>query len=183
MHDLIRSAPPVWQYAETMNDDPGIAIWRKARALRLGAPLAATPVPQPISDGYYQCYRSGWLIWRAQLGVHFLSNTLVARWQELGGAAGFLGFPLTDALLPTDCQEGERFCDFQGGSLYRSPRHGPVVLRGVIRDYWADLGGVASVLGFPISDEILSATSAYIVQHFTGGSIVWHPETGRVDHL
>ena len=68
--------------------------------------------------------------------------------------------------------------DFQNGSIYWTPEHGAWEVHGAIRVKWAQLGGVRSVLGYPVSDEAGCGPGAGRFNHFEGGSIYWREATG-----
>lgn len=66
------------------------------------------------------------------------SDSIEAKYQELGGSAGFLGNPTTDELETPD-RRG-RYRHFQGGSIYWTLQTGAHEVHGAIRDLWASLG-------------------------------------------
>jgi uncharacterized protein with LGFP repeats len=68
--------------------------------------------------------------------------------------------------------------DFQNGSIYWTPEHGAWEVHGAIRVKWAQLGGVRSVLGYPVSDEAGCGPGAGRFNHFEGGSIYWREDIG-----
>ena len=74
-----------------------------------------------------------------------------AKFDALGGAAGPLGLPLTDE-SPSPDGSG-KFNHFQGGSIYWSPRTGPFMVRGTVRDRWAASGWEMGPLGYPVQDQ------------------------------
>jgi hypothetical protein len=85
-----------------------------------------------------------------------LSETIVGgairtRWQQLGGATGFLGLSLTQEL---PCAVGAgRHNDFDGGVIYFNLAGQCFEVHGAILQRWLELGAERSYLGYPISDE------------------------------
>jgi hypothetical protein len=74
-----------------------------------------------------------------------------AKYDALGGAAGPLGLPLTDETATPDGIG--RFNHFVGGSIYWTPRTGPMMVRGTVRDRWAASGWERGPLGYPVQDQ------------------------------
>ncbi|HYR10913.1 MAG TPA: hypothetical protein VEQ60_24245 [Longimicrobium sp.] len=74
-----------------------------------------------------------------------------AKYEALGGAAGPLGLPVTDEKIAPD-QEG-RYSHFEHGSIYWTPRTGPMMVRGTVRDRWAASGWERGPLGYPVQDQ------------------------------
>ena len=97
-------------------------------------------------------------------------------YQRLGGAAGILGAPTSDAVL-TPVRDGERMT-FQGGALYLNPALGKAFRVSTETDkaYLAAAGEVdaynnpvLNVMGLPISDEQKLDNRSYRAK-FNGGS-------------
>lgn len=78
-----------------------------------------------------------------------------AKYDALGGANG-LGLPLTDETTTPDGIG--RFNHFERGSIYWTPRTGPMVVRGAVRDRWATSGWERGPLGYPVRDQHRMAT-------------------------
>jgi hypothetical protein len=74
-----------------------------------------------------------------------------AKYEALGGAAGPLGLPQTDETKTPDGVG--RFNHFEGGSIYWTPRTGPMMVRGTVRDRWAASGWERGPLGYPVQDQ------------------------------
>lgn len=68
--------------------------------------------------------------------------------------------------------------EFTDGTVFWSPATGAHGLRGRIGGRYAALGGPASWLGFPTSEEIATPDGAGRYQVFEHGTIHWHPLTG-----
>jgi len=74
-----------------------------------------------------------------------------AKYEALGGAAGPLGLPLTDETTAPDGVG--RYNHFERGSIYWTPRTGPMMVRGTVRDRWAASGWERGPLGYPVQDQ------------------------------
>lgn len=100
------------------------------------------------------------------------------KWISLGGAASFLGEPLSDELKTPDGIG--RFNRFHGGMIYWTPSTGAHEVHGAILDRWAALGFEQSFLGYPISDEKEFSEGGRI-SSFQHGDIFWWPDTGPIE--
>jgi trimeric autotransporter adhesin len=96
-----------------------------------------------------------------------------AHYDALGGPA-FLGLPTADE---ASAPGGGRVGRFQGGSVYFSSATGARGVWGIVGAKYEALGGPASPLGYPTSDEVGTSTGAR-VNVFRGGRIYWSPGTG-----
>src|SRR5947208_1744941 len=103
------------------------------------------------------------------------------KYNQLGGRGGWLGAPVDEGAggSEMDTADGRgRVRDFANGSIYWTPQHGAFEVHGEIRVKWAQLGGVRSFLGYPVTDELGTPDGRGRFNHFEGGSIYWAPETG-----
>lgn len=106
-------------------------------------------------------------------------NQMNAEYNHLGGAAGFLGKPISVRGTIASSPNGlGYFIHYQGGSIYRNFQTGAHEVHGAIRDKWASLGWEQSFLGFPVTDETGTPDGSGRYNHFQGGSIYWTPATG-----
>lgn len=87
--------------------------------------------------------------------------------RDLGSPAG----PEEDAGAP-----GSRMQRFARGTVVWSEATGAHAVIGAIGEHYAQVGGAASYLGLPVSDEGSTDGGAY--QVFTGGQIHWSPASG-----
>jgi uncharacterized protein with LGFP repeats len=71
-----------------------------------------------------------------------------------------------------------RVRDFANGSIYWTPELGAHEVHGLIRVRWAQLGGIRSVLRYPVSDESPCGPGDGRFNHFEGGSIYWRADIG-----
>lgn len=104
-------------------------------------------------------------------------NAIAAKYQELGGAAGWLGAPVGEpAVILKDLAVYQHF---QNGAIYWGDADtGAHTVCGAIRDKWVSLGGENSFLGYPVTDETTTPDGVGRYNLFQGGSIYWTPGTG-----
>jgi hypothetical protein len=106
-----------------------------------------------------------------------------AKYNALGGATGLLGFPTTDE---TGTPDGiGRFNHFTNGSIYWTPRTGPMSVRGNVRDSWAASGWERGPMGYPVEDQhrmIPIPASDPIVEwcRFENGVVAGDPKGGKI---
>jgi LGFP repeat len=113
--------------------------------------------------------------------LQLATQMINAKYASLNGAAGFLGSP---TIAVTICPDGiGYFRHFQGGSIYWHPQTGAHEVHGLIRQRWSQLGWEKSFLGYPKTDETQGQdlNQAGRFNHFQGGSIYWHPQTGAFE--
>lgn len=73
------------------------------------------------SAGFVRKFQHGAIYWHPNVGAHEVHGPIRARWQELGGEKGFLGFPTSDVTPGADARSVGFFAHFQGGSVYWAP--------------------------------------------------------------
>lgn len=140
----------------------------------------------PDGVGVRQEFKNGYIYYHPDAGAHAVSVNSFRVWAAHGWEAGWLGYPTSaeDPVKGTSPFEGELngwVQHFQGGRLYRTPlAQGAHVaaITGEILKRWEAIGGPASVLGFPISDETPAPDGAGRFNVFQFGSLWWHPATG-----
>ncbi len=95
------------------------------------------------------------------LGTYLLTGAVLSKWHQLGGAGSLLGVPTSDTLPTLDGtglhasfakQHHERIA--YRGAIYSHPIVGAHAMRDTIYEKWRALGGEASQLGLPLSDEM-----------------------------
>jgi len=126
------------------------AIQAKAVALGYGAQAQSVSVTG-VPGGYVGQFSNN-DIYVVPKGQAFeVHGDIRAKYNALGGAAGALGMPTTDE---TGTPDGVgRFNHFQNGSIYWTPRTGPMSVRGKVRDRWAASGWERGPLGYPVQDQ------------------------------
>jgi hypothetical protein len=91
-------------------------------------------------------------IYSAPGGATFeVNGDIRAKYNALGAAAGLLGMPETDERSSPDGVG--RYNHFKGGSIYWTPRTGPMSVRGTVRDRWASTGWELGPFGYPVQDQ------------------------------
>jgi hypothetical protein len=127
-----------------------VKIRAKASVLGYGSgseAISITPVP-----GGYVARFEGNDIYAAFAGEAYeVQGDIRAKYEALGGAAGPLELPLTDEMTTPDGVG--RYNHFEGGSIYWTPRTGPMMVRGKVRDRWAASGWELGPLGYPVQDQ------------------------------
>jgi uncharacterized protein with LGFP repeats len=103
------------------------------------------------------------------------------KYNQLGGATGFLGQPL-DIERPTPNGLG-RYRHYQGGSIYwhHAFPWEAFVVYGLIRQKWSQMGWEQSPLGFPTSDELSAGNLGGRMSLFEGGAILYRPDLGTFE--
>lgn len=135
------------------------------------------PVTDETSTADHLCRynnfkNGGSIYWRNGAGAFLVYGEIYRKWISLGGEGGFLGYPTTDE-LPTPGANG-RYNDFRSGSIYWSAATGAHAVYGDIRARYLSLGGPASFLGFPTTDETDIPGATGRMQKFERGVISWY---------
>ncbi|NAZ86330.1 excalibur calcium-binding domain-containing protein [Kineococcus indalonis] len=138
----------------------------------LGYPL--TNEQPAAAGGVFQVFQGGTLYWSPATGAHKVSGSFYQLWASLGWERSFLGFPISEELPAA----GGVFQRFQGGTLYWSPATGAHSVSGAFYSYWAARGWERGTLGYPTSQELVSANGVY--QNFQGGTLTWTRAQGVV---
>jgi uncharacterized protein with LGFP repeats len=150
-----------------------------AQYVALGGPAA---LGYPIADdggaagggGALVRLQGGDIYWSASTGAHVVRGAILARWRELGGQLGLLGYPTGD---DAPAGNGGYQTTFAGGTLYWSPWTGTTMVRGAILAHYVALGGPAA-LGYPIADDGGAAGGGGALVRLQGGDIYWSASTG-----
>lgn len=158
----------------------------------LSDPNRQPAVGLPISDeqaalsnrGRLSRFDFGDVYWDSNVGAHEVHGDIRQHWSDLGGAGGFLGFPLTDETGTTDGVG--RYNRFEGGVIFWTPNTGPHEVHGAILDRWSSLGLERSYLGYPTSDEGNGSLPYPLsvpgrVSSFQFGKIGWTSQTGAFE--
>ncbi len=130
----------------------------------------------PDGVGRYNHFQGGSIYWHPDTGAHSIWGSIRDRWEQLRWESGPLGYPRTDETATPDGVG--RFNHFQGGSIYWHPSTGAHSIWGSIRDRWKELRWELGPLGYPRTDETATPDGVGRYNHFQGGSIYWHPDTG-----
>jgi uncharacterized protein with LGFP repeats len=139
----------------------------------LGSPISPE-VTAPDGIGRLRDYEHGVIFWSPSTGAHEVHGAILSKYISLGATSSFLGYPTTDESAAAG---SGRFNAFQNGRIYWSPSTGAHEVHGAILGEYLSLGGSASFLGFPTSDESPAPSSGRF-NTFQGGNIYWTPTTG-----
>lgn len=145
----------------------------------LGAPRGRH---ERLGDGqqYLRRFDGGAICWSSRTGAHEVHGPVAERWEALGAEASILGFPITDS-APVAWPDGTTrpggHAHFEGGSIYWSPEHGSLVVRGMVRDIWALLRWERGALGLPVGDTRLD-DDGVLSARFEHGRIAWSSAAG-----
>jgi len=179
------------------------AAWRAKVGTPSGKLHQAGPSRRETT-GFRSDYSGGTVFWSPRTGVGMVSAALKPYFDEHGGLASLLGFPIGpeieaavsfsgttgtfqrfESLWDYGGELAERLGAECGATIYRSERHGTYLTRGGIGEYYELSGGTRGPLGFPRSEEIAVGESANgspagYRQEFEGGAVYWSDSTGAV---
>ncbi|WP_432506691.1 LGFP repeat-containing protein [Kineococcus arenarius] len=127
-----------------------------------------------IRGGAFNHFQGGSVYWSQATGAHAVRGLIFDKWGSTGWETGVLGYPTTSE-TPI---RGGAFNHFTGGSIYWSQATGAHLVRGAIREAWAQQGWETGRLGYPTSDEYDVPGGRR--SDFAGGSITWTPAGGAV---
>ena len=145
------------------------------------------PLGYPVTDetatpdgvGRYNHFVNGSIYWYPSIGAFAVQGLIREKWAQLRWERGPLGYPVSDRLDAADGQG--TYSHFTGGSIYDHPVHGVHAVWGAIGLRWQKLNSDRGPLGYPLTDERATPDRVGRYNHFTGGSIYWHPGTGAHD--
>lgn len=132
----------------------------------------------PVEDGMAQDFRGGTAYWSPATGAQPLFGAINARYAELDGPAGWLGFPTTGERTTPDGKG--RFVHFEHGSIYWTAETGAYPIPRDMFLYWGEQGYENSHIGYPTGMPI--TVNGGIVQKFQNGYLTRHPN-GEVHSL
>ncbi len=136
----------------------------------------------PVGDGTgrYNVFQGGRIYWSPTTDAHEVRGLINLRYQQLGGATGTLGYPITDE---TGCPDGVgRFNDFaSGASIYWTPATGAHEVPAPIRAYWRTAGAEQSTFGYPAAAPETSGDITTL--RFQHGSLRYDASTDTVTEL
>jgi hypothetical protein len=193
--DETGSPDGVGRYNQFVNDGsiywtPSTGAWSIHGSIRdkyvaLGGPTSFLGYPitdesgTPDGIGRFNHFaNNGSIYWTPSTGAWSIRGAIREKWASMGWERSPLGYPTTDE---TGTPDGVgRFNHFtNAGSIYWTPSTGAWSIHGSIRDKYLALGGPASVLGYPITDESGTPDGIGRFNHFANaGSIYWTPGTG-----
>jgi regulator of replication initiation timing len=81
-----------------------------------------------------------------------------------------------------NAKDGGVFRHYGGNaSIYCHPNTGAFEVHGLIRQKYSQLNWELTFLGYPLTDELPTPDGKGRYNHFQGGSIYWHPNTGAFE--
>lgn len=126
------------------------------------------------AGGVEQQFQKGWAYWNPSNGAFLASGAIGNSYRQRGGTSGGLGFPVATERAESGGGSSQRF---QGGWLYWSNSTGTHQIGGAVGERYRAMGGPASGLSYPATDEGATAGSGSS-QRFAGGSLYWSGATG-----
>lgn len=121
----------------------------------------------PISNGVYQTYQGGVIYWSPSTSAQALQGDYSTKYAEIKGMDA-LGFPISGRIA--GLKDDGSYQNFQKGVLISSPAGGVRVSTGATREAWAATNFEQGSLGYPITDNYVTA-DGNIAQDFQGGRI------------
>ncbi|OKK21864.1 hypothetical protein AMK16_00930 [Streptomyces sp. CB00455] len=106
--------------------------------------------------GAGQTADNGSIYWHPSSGAWVVWGAIRAKWLGMGAEKGVMGYPTSDEATNFDgVGYHSTFSSTAGGKggIYWSPETGAWSVHGSVYDKYASLGGPASPLGYPITDE------------------------------
>ena len=140
---------------------------------------AATSGLVPLRDGaFIQFYRGGQIYWTAQYGAHASRAGIHSAYGAQKWENGPLGFPTSDEEVQTIGGIRGAVQTYENGQIRWSTRGGAHPIWGKILERYKTAEAEGRSLGWPTANEMKDAADGGAYQHFTGGSIYFHPSTG-----
>ncbi|CCH86172.1 exported protein of unknown function; putative LGFP repeats [Modestobacter italicus] len=128
--------------------------------------------------GCYQHFQGGSVYSYRYTGTWVVGGAIRDRWAAQGWENGPLGYPMSDEAC--GLRDGGCYQLFQWGSVHWSPRTGPRITEGAIRDAWGAQGWERGGLGYPTTEAACGIRDGGCFQVFQGGSVYWSRGTGAL---
>ena len=133
----------------------------------------------PLRDGgFIQFYRGGQIYWTAQYGAHASRDGIHGAYSAQRWENGPLGFPTSDEENQTIAGIRGALQTYENGQIRWSSQGGAHPIWGKILERYRAAESEGRSLGWPLNNEMKDAANGGAYQHFTGGSIYFHPSTG-----
>ncbi|WP_304440397.1 GH25 family lysozyme, partial [Frankia sp. EI5c] len=129
--------------------------------------------------GRWRPFSNGLLFWSVETGSRALHGEVARKYLALGGSNSFLKRPLSDVEWAS--APGAHQAMFQGGWIYWHPTTGAHEVHGQILRRYLELGGSASPLGLPLTDEY--SVPGGRESTFQFGRLRWTAATNSVEQL
>lgn len=120
-----------------------------------------------INGGKAEDFVEGRAYWHPDTGAHALYGMINARYTEMGGPNGWLGFPTSEE---QPLKNGGRVVNFQRGAIYWTPETGAQPVTNDIIKKWGELQWENGDLGYPVDAPAGKAEG--LVQGFQRGFVV-----------
>ena len=146
------------------------AIGAKALDLNGSLGLAVDKEVYMVDGGGYQRFEKGFIIWHPRTGAFENKNAIRAKWASSGYQKGWMGYPKTDEIASIN---GGFYQAYEKGVIYWTGASGAHISFGGIREIYGSLGYEKGRLGYPTSDEYVTASG--VSQDYQGGKINWSP--------
>lgn len=136
----------------------------------------------PVTDeqnavgGRRSLFQNGAIYWSPQTGAHSVSGAIWHDYDAVGRETSLLGFPVTDEMSTPDGRG--RFNRFEGGVVLWTPAYGARAVYGAIVARYDAMGAENSVLGYPVTDELVTPNRQGRFNHFERGSVYWSARSG-----
>jgi len=135
-----------------------------------------------FTGGEGQYYERGMIVARSNGQAFVVYGSIYLRYRDLGGVTGFLGLPLSDE---QPAANGGRCSLFDNGNIYWSGATDAHEIHGAILARWLAIGGPASGIGYPASDESSVMRNGVEVGRYNaflnGSGIYWTAATGAFE--
>ncbi|SDG68006.1 LGFP repeat-containing protein, partial [Klenkia brasiliensis] len=127
--------------------------------------------------GQVAAFSGGSVYWSSGTGAFEVHGWIRDRWLANGGPGGGLGYPTSDE-QPAPGGVGV-FQTFANGLVFSSPSTGAREVRGLIEDEYTALGGLASSVGVPVTDELTMPDGFGRASVFSSGAAIYYsPASG-----
>ena len=140
--------------------------WRALGGMSWGKPQYL-PVANADGRGQHVMFRrpsneAPSIVWTATTGARVIGGYINARWGQLGGGRGLLGYPTSDPMATHD--NAGQFQTFEGGIVVHHRQHGAHEVYGDILTRYGQLGG--SRFGYPTTGESATPDGRGRYNHF-----------------
>lgn len=130
----------------------------------------------PLRDGaFIQFYRGGQIYWTARYGAHASRAGIHSAYGAQKWENGPLGFPTSDEEVQTIGGIRGAVQTYENGQIRWSSQGGAHPIWGKILERYKTAKAEGRSLGWPTANEMKDAANGGTYQHFTGGSIYFHP--------
>ncbi len=127
---------------------------------------------------FIQFYRGGQIYWTARYGAHASRAGIHSAYGAQKWENGPLGFPTSDEEVQTIGGIHGAVQTYENGQIRWSTRGGAHPIWGKILERYKTAEAEGRSLDWPTANEMKDAADGGAYQHFTGGSIYFHPSTG-----